>query len=203
MSADKATLDFYDQESASYAEWSAPKEEYPWLEKFISMVPEDALLLDFGCGSGWAAKRMLDAGRKVEAFDGSPGLAAEARKLTGLDVKVMRFEELAEVERYDGLWASFCLLHAPRSAMQGNLARISRALRPGGLFYLGLKRGNEESRDSHGRFYSFFEPEELTTWLMEAGFGEIDIREKTGSGYDGGKSYPVMHIFCRKGAAHG
>ncbi|MFN3259702.1 MAG: class I SAM-dependent DNA methyltransferase [Pikeienuella sp.] len=199
MSGDEETLAFYDREGAAYADWSAPKGEYAWLEKFLSMAPEGRLL-DYGCGGGWAAKRMLDAGRKVEAFDGSAGLAAEASKLTGINVKVMRFEGLDAVARYAGIWASFCLLHAPRAAMEGNLARIARALRPGGLLYLGLKKGEGEARDSLGRFYSYFGREEIGRLLAEAGFRDIDLREKQGGGYDGVPE-EVMHIFCRKSDA--
>lgn len=196
--SDRATLEFYTSEGAAYAEWSAPSGEYAWIEKFISLTPENALLLDFGCGGGWAARRMLDCGRRAEGFDGSEGLVAEARKLTGLDVKLMRFDEFSAAARYDGIWASFCLLHAPRADMPGNLERIAKALKPGGLFYLGLKRGTGERRDKLGRFYAYFEPDELREMLGVAGFEDIDIREKTGGGYDGEDGGQVMHIFMRK-----
>ena len=197
MTHDPDTLAFYDKEGATYAEWSAPGDDYAWLEKFISMTPPDARLLDYGCGGGWAAKRMLDAGRRVEAFDGSASLAEEASKLTGLNVKVMRFEAFAEEDRFDGIWCSFCLLHAPKSAMPVNLAGIERALRPGGLLYLGLKQGEGERRDKIGRFYSYFGAEEITGLLEAAGFADIDLRERQGDGYDGSKE-TIMHIFARK-----
>lgn len=197
MTGDDATLAFYDKEGATYAEWSAPKGGYAWLEKFLSLTPEDGRLLDYGCGGGWAAARMLAAGRRAEAFDGSAALAEEASKLTGLNVSVMRFEALDAADRYDGVWASFCLLHAPKAAMPGNLARIFRALRDGGLFYLGLKTGEGERRDSLGRFYSYFTPDEIERLLADAGFAGIDIREREGGGYDGAAE-KVMHIFCRR-----
>lgn len=200
MTDEADTIAFYDREGAAYADWSAPEGEYAWLEKFISLTPETARLMDYGCGGGWAAARMLDAGRRVEAFDGSAALAEEASKRTGLNVKVMRFEGFAAEERFDGLWASFCLLHAPRAAMKGNLGRIVRALKPGGLFYLGLKAGSGETRDSLGRFYSYFEPDEIREFLTGAGFEDVDIREKEGGGYDG-VAERVMHIFCRKARA--
>ena len=140
---------------------------------------------------------MAEAGRRVEAFDGSAALAEEASKLTGLNVRVMRFEGFREEDRFDGIWASFCLLHAPKAEMPKNLAAIGRALRPGGLFYLGLKAGTGERRDSLGRFYSYFSSDEIRGLLSGAGFADIDIREKQGGGYDG-VAEEVMHIFCRK-----
>ena len=197
MSGDKATLDFYDGEAPVYAPWSAPKEKFPWLEKFLSLAPDTGRLLDYGCGGGWAAKRMIEAGYAVEAFDGSSGLAKEASALTGLDVKVMRFEEFDAKDRYDGIWASFCLLHVPRAEMPANLARIHAALRPGGVFYLGLKAGTGEKRDSLGRFYSYFEPEFITELLAGAGFAEPQIRLREGEGYDGAPEHS-MHIFTSR-----
>ena len=140
---------------------------------------------------------MLEAGYEVEAFDGSEGLAAEASKLTGLTVKVQRFEEFAEIDRYDGIWASFCLLHVPRAEMPANLARIYASLRPGGVFYLGLKAGTGEKRDSLGRFYSYFEPETITRMLTEAGFAEPQVRLREGQGYDGAPENS-MHLFTSK-----
>lgn len=194
---DARTLAFYDKEGATYAEWSTPKGEYAWLEKFISMTPESARLLDYGCGGGWAAARMLETGRRVDAFDGSAALAEEASKRAGLNVKVMRFEAFAAEDLYDGVWASFCLLHAPKTTMRKNLEAVFRALRPGGVFYLGLKRGDGERRDSLGRLYAYFQTDEIEALLVSAGFADIDIRLRDGEAYDGGIE-PLMHIFCAK-----
>lgn len=195
MDGDAKTLAFYDAEAPVYADWSAPKGDYAWLEKFLSLIPDNGRLLDYGCGGGWAAKRMLDKGHRVDAFDGSAALAEEASKLTGMNVQVMRFEGVNAEQCYDGIWASFCLLHAPRRAMATNLARIARALRPGGLLYLGLKAGSGETRDSLGRFYSYFEPDEITLLLTDAGFKNIDIGHRQGDGYDGSMER-LMHIFA-------
>lgn len=197
MTEDAETLAFYEREAPVYAPWSAPEGAFPWLEKFLSLVPPRGRLLDYGCGGGWAAKRMLEAGHAVDAFDGAAGLAAEARRLTGLDVKTMRFADFAAAGRYDGIWASFCLLHAPRAEMPGNLARIRAALRPGGVLYLGLKQGEGESRDSLGRLYAYFGEAEMRDMLTEAGFGDLQFRFRDGDkGYDGA-SVVSMHIYAR------
>jgi len=197
MSGDKATLGFYDGEAPVYAPWSAPDGPFAWLEKFLSLAPETGRLLDYGCGGGWAAKRMLESGYEVEAFDGSAGLAKEASALTGLNVTVQQFDDFNEQNRYDGIWASFCLLHAPRADMPGNLARIYDALKPGGVFYLGLKSGSGEKSDNLGRFYSYFEPELITDLLTQAGFTTPQIRLREGEGYDG-LPEKLMHVFTAR-----
>ncbi len=201
MTGDAETLAFYDREGARYAEWSASAVGGdPRLDRFLAEAPEGARLLDYGCGGGWAAKRMLDAGRRVDAFDGSASLAEEASRLTGINVHVMRFEAFDAPGRYGGIWASFCLLHAPKATMPGNLARIARALSPGGLLYLGLKGGEGERRDSLGRLYSYFMPDEARALLTDAGFTEISIEEAVGDGYDGVRE-SELHIFARIPAA--
>lgn len=98
------------------------------------------------------------------------------------------------------MWASFSLLHAPRAAFPGHLARIFRALRPDGAFYVGLKGGSGEHRDALGRFYAHFGLEELRALLSAAGFERIDAREYAAEpGYDGAAT-PMLHCIARKPA---
>ncbi|MEM7269118.1 MAG: methyltransferase domain-containing protein [Pseudomonadota bacterium] len=196
MTADKATLDFYNKEAPTYAPWSKPEGPFAWLEKFLSMAPEGRLL-DYGCGGGWAAKRMLEEGRKVDAFDGSEGLASEAEALTGLPVACHTFAEFDADAIYAGVWASFCLLHVPKAEMPANLACIHAALAPGGLLYLGLKEGEGEERDSLDRLYVYFREDEIEALLSAAGFTEIDIRIRVDKGYDG-VSVNGMHIYAAR-----
>ncbi|MGB0506430.1 MAG: class I SAM-dependent methyltransferase [Pikeienuella sp.] len=197
MAGDDQTLNFYDGEAAKYAPWSAPETPYPWLEKFLSLTPPNGQLLDFGCGGGWAAARMVEVGRRVDAIDGSAELVAEARKLFGIKAKVGRFETLDAVHLYDGIWAHFSLLHSAKADMPAHLDRIFTALKPSGQLYIGLKAGEGEKRDSLGRFYAYYEEAELKDHLTNAGFSNIDMRSRTGEAYDGGTEN-LWHAFaCR------
>ncbi len=47
----------------------------------------------------------MDCGYQVDAIDGSMELCRTASEYTGIHVKQMLFQELAEVEKYDGIWA--------------------------------------------------------------------------------------------------
>ena len=80
MTADIGTLAFYDGEAAAYAIYSADKAERGWLERFAAKLEPGAPVLDFGCGSGWAADAFARQRFRVSALDGSAGLAAEARR---------------------------------------------------------------------------------------------------------------------------
>jgi SAM-dependent methyltransferase len=197
MSGDIETLSFYDGEAAAYAAYTSDKAERGWLGRFAARLEPGALVLDFGCGSGWAAHALAGQGFRVSALDGSAGLAAEARRRYGVVVRVERFEALDDEGRQGGIWASFCLLHDTREAMPGHLARLHRALEPGGWLYLGLKEGEGESRDRLGRRYTYFGEAEIGELLRAAGFPEVEITVEQSTGYDGVKT-GMMHILARR-----
>ncbi len=197
MGADPATLAFYDREAPAYAGYSVDFADDGWLERFADGLAEGARVLDFGCGSAWAADWFARKGFAADALDGSAGLAGEAAKRYGLDVRVCQFEDFTDRDRYDGIWASFCLLHDSRDAMPGHLARLNAALKPGGRLYLGLKAGAGERRDSLGRRYTYYAHDEIEALLARAGFERIDATVLASQGYDGGDE-KVLHIFAER-----
>jgi SAM-dependent methyltransferase len=199
LTGDIQTLAFYDGEAAAYATYSTCGGEPVWLMRFAERLEPGTSVLDFGCGSGWAAHALAGHGFRVSALDGSAGLAAQAQERYGLDVRVARFESLDDVGLYGGIWASFCLLHDTRDAMPGHLARLHRAMAPAGWLYLGLKEGEGESRDKLGRRYTFFGKTEIEALLRNAGFPEVEIAAEPSEGYDGSTG-GVMHILARRGA---
>ena len=196
---DRETLDFYEGQAATYADYMAAGKRVPWLDRFMALLPAGAAVLDLGCGSAWAAARMREAGFEVSAMDASPALAAEARARYGIEVRVAPFSALDAEGAYDAVWASFSLLHDSRAAMPGNLARIRRALRPGGLLYLGLKEGEGAHRDRLGRLYTYFGADELARLLGEAGFTEIERAGETGESYDGSPTRFIQVLARRDG----
>ncbi len=199
MTADIDTLAFYDGDAAAYATYSSDKAGPGWLGRFAARLEPGVPVLDFGCGSGWAAHVFKGQGFRVSALDGSAGLAQEARRRYGVVVRVARFEALDDEALHGGIWASFCLLHDTREAMPGHLARLHRALEPGGWLYLGLKEGTGESRDRLGRRYTYFGEAEIGELLRAAGFPAPEITVEQSAGYDGTMT-GMMHILARRGA---
>lgn len=167
------------------------------LPQFLKRLQDKSSVLDFGCGVGDSAARIEAAGHDVTCIDASPEMAATAKEFFGLDVRQQSFDELDDVAGFDAIWASFSLLHAPKSAMPGILARIHRALRPGGLVYIGLKQGVGEYRDDFGRFYAYYEEAELTGLVRTAGLSPIAIDHDETAGMSG-KIEPCLHITSRK-----
>lgn len=169
--SDKSTLDVYARQAEDYValvEAEAAKDGL--IARFISSCPDGGRVLDLGCGPGHYAGRMAAEGLRVDAMDAVPEMIEKAKTRKGVTSWVGRFEDLTAEHVYDGIWAYFSLLHAPRTEMDDHLAAIYKALKPGGLFYVGLKRGTGGKADAIGRFYEYYELPELEERLSRAGF---------------------------------
>jgi len=197
MTTDDDTLAFYDREATAYADLTKDDADSPELTRFAGMVARGGHVLDFGCGPGWAADRFRSLGFQVSAIDGSPGLVDQANQRFDLGARVVRFADFSDADAYDGIWASFCLLHDSRAAMPDHLARLHRALRPQGALYIGLKRGTGERRDRLGRFYTYFDWPEMQALLGAAGFCDLDHLTGEALGMDG-EMAQTLHLFARR-----
>lgn len=159
--ADPRTLEIYAQEAPKYATRDRKERADGFLEPFIAMMPPAAAVLDLGCGAGWAGAVMQERGFDVHALDASPEMAALAQMRLKRPVRIASFESVDETAVFDGIWASGALLHVPKAQMPALLARLSRALRPGGLLLATFKAGEGEARDKLGRFYAYYTLPEL------------------------------------------
>lgn len=195
--SDDQTLRTYGEKLADYTALGFSETERAALEDFLARLPTGAHVLDLGCGPGLHAAEMMRHGVTVSALDATPQFVAAARE-AGVDAHLGTFDDLTEAAAYDGLWASFSLLHAPRADFPRHLDAIRRALKPGGLLFLGLKLGEGEHRDSLGRFYSYFTEEELRRHLDQTAFRDIRATRGEGVGLAGSLD-PFILITTRKG----
>ena len=90
-------------------------------------------ILDFGCGSGRDTKYFLEEGYQVEAIDGSEELCRLASELAGIDVKHMYFQELSEVEKYDGIWACSSILHLNHADLEEVMKKMALSVKTHGI----------------------------------------------------------------------
>ncbi|SEK95654.1 Methyltransferase domain-containing protein [Bosea lupini] len=180
---DVDTLGFYAAEAEVYAGRDRELGEAR-LRRFTGLLPAQATVLELGCGGGQDSEALLGLGLDVSPTDGSPELAAQAQKRLGRPVSVLLFEDLVADAAFDGVWANACLLHVPRPALPGIVARVHRALRPGGVFYASYKAGEAEGRDRFGRYYNYPDADWLRTAYGHGSWNRIDIEEDLGGGYD-------------------
>ena len=195
---DRETLDVYDARAADYADRFDKDEQIDTqLRHFLDLLPSGATLLDLGCGPGRTAGIMAKAGHDVTATDASAEMIALATRRPGVTARQETFDDLAGSELYDGIWANFSLLHATRTDLPRHIAAIAHALKPGGLFHIGMKTGRNTSRDKLGRRYTYVTDTELTGLLTGAGLTPIATWTGEGPGLSGEVS-PWIVIQARK-----
>ena len=167
---DKQTLAVYDENVETYRRLIDKLPELESISQFTSRLSPGALILDLGCGVGNAAAQMRDQGFSLVCVDGSPKMVKAANDTFSLNATKAFFSDLDAITYYDGIWANFSLLHAPKADFPTHLKAIHTALKPGGLFFISLKTGEGEKRDKLGRFYAYYREEELETMLLKGGF---------------------------------
>ncbi|MGY3482501.1 SAM-dependent methyltransferase [Bradyrhizobium sp. USDA 4011] len=194
---DDATLQFYRRNAEAYAGWAkAPSTR---LIGFLKLLPPGGTILELGCGAGNHAAVMLAEGFVLRATDGSPEMAEVAARRINHPVEAMLFDELEDLDTYDGVWASACLLHVPRDELAGILRRIHRALKPGGIFYASYKIGHGDGRDSIGRYYNYPSPEWLQATYASAGrWTELSSDTSEIKSFDEAPA-TMLHVVARKG----
>lgn len=169
--SDAETLKVYAEKAQYYSDLMAESAgKDPLQAKFIAALPKGSHVLDLGCGPGHFAHFMANAGLRVTASDAVAEMLALIPKHPLITPVHSTFDEITGTDIYDGIWANFSLLHAPRADMPRHLAALKRAIKPGGLFHIALKTGDNTERDGLGRQYTYFTESELTELLTTAGF---------------------------------
>jgi SAM-dependent methyltransferase len=183
---DGQTLKYYFEVAPTYR--GAGKEgQSRFLDRFVEKLERRSRVLDVGCGGGIDTAAMLALGLQVDAFDGSPTIAAKTSARLGISVKSMRFEEIDAKQAYDGIWASASLIHVPRQGLSSILGKIFEALKPGGTHMATFKAGGVEGRDSMGRYYNYPTEEELREFYLNSAPWHIENTQRyLGGGYESG-----------------
>lgn len=146
------TINYYNENAISFTENTRNIDFHIIQDKFLSLLPDNATILDLGCGAGRDTKYFLDRGYYVFAIDGSERLCRLASEYTGIEVKHMMFQGISEECAYDGIWSCASLLHVPSVDLCDILMKVKRALKPEGILYLSFKYGEFEGY-RNGRYF--------------------------------------------------
>lgn len=169
------SIDYYNKYSKIYFENTVNLNMTPILNRFLSLLPDGASILDLGCGAGRDAAYMLEHDYDVTLLDGSEEMCALAEIHTDHEVLNMKFEDLDFDEVFDGVWACASLLHVEQSEMPYILGKIREALVPQGIFYMSVKKGDFQGYRNE-RFFADFKKHELKDLFAKVrGFEILDI----------------------------
>lgn len=91
-----STINYYEKNAKTFIDGTLYVDFTEIQDMFLELLPDNAYILDFGCGSGRDTKYFLDKGYSVDAIDGSSELCKAATEFTGIDVKHMYFHELID-----------------------------------------------------------------------------------------------------------
>ncbi|HEY6181614.1 MAG TPA: class I SAM-dependent methyltransferase [Terriglobales bacterium] len=137
----------YDQGSDDYSGHFRQPHDFiePERREFVRQLPHGSQILDCGCGPGMDTEKFFQLGYQVTAIDLSERFVRlTKRRVPGATVRKMdmRFLDFPPVS-FDGLWASFSLLHIRASDVNETLCAFKRVLRPGGLLFTAVHRGGK------------------------------------------------------------
>ncbi|MEG2091102.1 class I SAM-dependent methyltransferase, partial [Niameybacter sp.] len=111
------TLNYYNTNAQDFIAGTLNVDMSELRNTFTKHLPQEAYILDAGCGSGRDSLAFKEAGYMVTAIDGSEAMCQQTEALIGQPVRHMVFQEVEDVQLYDGIWACATLLHVPDDEM--------------------------------------------------------------------------------------
>lgn len=154
------TLEYYNKNAKEYCESTLVGNLQENYDKFLKQLPSNAYILDFGCGSGRDSKYFIDNGYKVKSIDGSIEMCKFASKYINQQVYCMKFEDLKDVNIYDGIWACSSILHVEKENLPKVLDKMIKALKENGIIYTSFKIGNGYEI-KEGKYYNYLNEKDM------------------------------------------
>jgi SAM-dependent methyltransferase len=159
----------------------------PWLRAALNAFAEQVRgigpVLDAGCGPGTTSGYLHALGLEVSGIDLSSRMIEHSRRLhPGVPFEVASVTEVALApESLGGVLGWWSWFNLPRSVLPQVIARMARALRPGGLLLVGTHRGDGDIRRTSGYggvpvqwTTHLYQPEQLAAMMTAAGL-EITV----------------------------
>lgn len=154
------TLEYYNKNAKIYCKQTLVgnlKENY---DRFLKQLQPNSYILDFGCGSGRDSKYFIDNGYKVKSTDGSEEMCKLATQYISQEVNYMKFEELNDVDTYDGIWACASILHVEKNNLLNVLIKMINALKTNGIIYTSFKIG-KGYEIKENKYYNYLTKNEM------------------------------------------
>lgn len=177
------TIDAYERSAKDcLARWNKRRHRRPpLLVAWLRSLPDDARLLDLGCGGGKDAGNLDLRGYRVVGLDRTKALLSAGRRryrslpLICADLRDLPFQATS----FDGLWAAASLMHFPKPVARRILADICKLVRPGGLFAATVTYGMKSRLVTDGwipgRYFARWKKDELAHAVRRAGWTILEL----------------------------
>ena len=157
------------------------------LDRLAREVGDLGPICDMGCGPGQIARYLHRQGVDTLGVDISPQMTTEAQRLNP-EIPFHQGNMLALPDTdnsWGGIAAFYCIIHIPRNQVLIALREMKRVLKPGGVllitFHIGqeIKHLDEWWEKPVNLDFAFYEPDEMESWLKDAGFELVEtlVRE--------------------------
>jgi len=197
MTEDKKTIAVYDKNVEQYKNLIGQSYKDKNLDFFEKMLNKKSVVLDLGCGTGQVSSKLQSLGHILFPVDASLEMIKVAKSEFHLNAVHRTFDQINEVEAFDGIWANFSLLHTSKKSFAENLAKLFYALKPQGILFFSLKYGFGEKRDSLGRYYSYYTEVEVLKTINQTGFKTTNQTSGKSKGL-AGQIEKWIGFFCTK-----
>lgn len=176
---DKSTIDYYNRNADRYYWNTVGVDMSVFRIKFASYLPNEASVIDMGCGSGRDVMAFSDMGHSAVGLDAAKELLKLAEERLGIKTVYADMSEYKAASPYDGMWCCASLIHLNDEEKARFFRNLDRNLKPGGVLFISVKEGIETGRDSDGVYTSNCTWEELKSYLESAGCGMLEDRVTT------------------------
>ncbi|NOT85360.1 MAG: class I SAM-dependent methyltransferase [Methylococcaceae bacterium] len=166
------TLSHYNQNAEAF--WIGTK-NHDVTQNYVAFLapfpPTQKLdILDLGCGPGRDVHYFKALGHRPVGLDGSAAFCKMAREYTNCPVLQQTFLKLDLTQQsFDGIFANASLFHVPSQELPRVLADLYAALKPDGILFLSIPRGDGEGWSGE-RYGHYMQIESCTSFLASAGF---------------------------------
>lgn len=182
---------YYDRNAQSYSESNSNPTDF--IDEFLEYLRKSKgqIVLDLGSGPGVNAGYMHSKNFQVVGIDLSEKMIEHARtRYPHIEFRLGDMTKLPfERDSFDGILASYSLIHLTKEAIPAVMAKLYEILRLGGIMYLSIQSGDpSEGFHSHPLiphdkvFLNIFSKEEIFDLLLEHGFEVISLHEKLPQG---------------------
>ena len=169
------TLAYYNENAKKYFDKTINVDMRKQYEMFLKYIKDGGKILDFGCGSGRDSLYFHNLGYEVYPIDGSIEMCKLAHQYTSLPVKCINFNELSDIDFYDGIWACSTILHVPRKELLSVLIKLRDSLKQDGYMYTSFTDDyDKEENKEDGRYFNDLSKDKFISLSSDAGFEIID-----------------------------
>jgi len=166
------SIDYYNRYAVPYYEETVDVDMTEVIEPFMELLPENAEVLDLGCGSGRDTITLEERGFYVTAMDGSEEMCKLAEVNIDQEVLQMTYEEMDFDDVFDGIWACASLVHLTDEEMRDVMKKLVLALKTDGILYFSVHKGDRDGI-YNGRYFRDYSKKELSGLMEE--FPELEL----------------------------